>query len=268
MANWNIIRIIDEGGFGKVYEVQESNSKQQAALKELKNLDFSNLVRFQRETDTLTKFNHTHIVKIYDSNMRGSSGYGPFYVMEFMAGGSLRTIMNDIIKNSKKKINAKWALENVMLPVIDAIEYAHTQGIYHRDLKPENLLFTTSQYDCIKVADWGIGKDINRNSIALTVGGLGTPGYCSPEQWFANATVDGKTDIYSLGVIFYEMLTGSRPQIFNNSGPTSTVALPSTLKSSAPPQLDAIILKMMAYSQTNRYQTITQVKTALSVIQL
>jgi serine/threonine protein kinase len=260
MATWNIIRTIDEGGFGKVYEVQESNSKQQAALKVLKDLDSSNKVRFQREIDTLTKFNHAHIVKIYENNMGESGEYGPFYVMEFMAGGSLRMMMDEIIKTQKTVFNAKWALKNVMLPVIDAIEYAHTQGTYHRDLKPENLLFTTSQHDCIKVADWGIGKDINRDSIALTIGGIGTPGYCSPEQWFANATVDGKTDIYSLGVIFYEMLTGSRPQIFNNLGPTYPVALPSTLKSSVPPQLDAIISRMIAYSQINRYQTMTQVK--------
>ncbi|GHT73515.1 hypothetical protein FACS189456_4050 [Bacteroidia bacterium] len=266
MANWNIIRTINEGGFGKVYEVQETTTKQQAALKELKRVDTLNVKRFQREIDTLKSFTHDHIIKIYDGNINGSGEYGPFYVMEFMAGGSLRAVMDGIIKNQNKLFNAKWAFNTIILPVLDAIEYAHSRGTYHRDLKPDNLLFTTAQHDFIKVADWGIGKDINRNSIALTIGGIGTPGYCSPEQWFANATVDGKTDIYSLGIIFYEMLTGTRPQIYNNSGQTFPVALPSTKNTSVPPQMDSIILKMMAYSQSNRYQTISQVKTELTTI--
>jgi serine/threonine protein kinase len=265
MGNWNIIRVIDEGGFGKVYEVEESTTKQKAALKELKKVDLSNVKRFQREIDTLKGFNHTNIISIFDYNMSGSEKYGPFYIMEYMSGGSLKEMM-DKVKRRNEIFKLKWALGNVVLPVIEAIEYAHSQGIYHRDLKPANLLFTDTQPNHIKVADWGIGKDINRNSVALTIGGIGTSGYCSPEQWFANAPVDGRTDIYSLGIILYEMLTGKIPQVYDNSGKIFSIPLPSTVSRAVSAQCNNVILKMLAYSQTNRYQTMTQIKKDLMPI--
>ncbi|MDO9392138.1 MAG: serine/threonine-protein kinase [bacterium] len=267
MATWNIVNTIDQGGFGKVHEVK-STTGQQGALKELKSLHQSNVIRFKREIDILQNFTHNHIIKIYDSNINGNPPHtGPFYVMEFMAGGSLKTKMSNMFNIQKGLFSQKWTLDTVMLPIIDAIEYAHLKGTYHRDLKPANLLFTTAQHNHIKVADWGIGKDINRTSIGLTVGGIGTPGYCSPEQWFANAAVDGRTDIYSLGVIFYEMMTGKLPQVYNNAGQSFNIPAPSSQNhASISSQLDNAILKMMAYSQINRYQTISQVKTAVTAI--
>ncbi|KAA6342030.1 Serine/threonine-protein kinase StkP [termite gut metagenome] len=264
MADWRIVRTIDEGGFGKVYEVKGIATGQKAALKELKHLDRSNLIRFQREINIIRDFEHPNIIEIYDYNVKGSDSIGPYYIMEYMEGGSLRTLMNETFQ-SKKTFNTKLVLNTVILPVIDAIEYAHSEGVYHRDLKPENLLFATIERNYIKVLDWGIGKDINRDSIALTIGGLGTPGYCSPEQWFANAPVDGRTDIYSLGVIFYELLTGEIPQLYDNSGRTFSVPLPSSRNASVSQHLDTVILKMMAYLQADRYQTIDQVYTALSI---
>ena len=261
MSNWTIIRTINEGGFGKVYEVKESTTGQRAALKELKHLDISNVIRFQREIKTLKEFNHKNIIDIYDQNMDGSGNYGPFYVMEYMAGGSLKDKIDEL-KSNTNIFSLKGALD-IILPVINAVEYAHSRGVYHRDLKPANLLFTTIQRNNIKVADWGIGKDINRNSIALTIGGIGTPAYCSPEQWFANATVDGKTDIYSLGIILYEMLTGKIPQVYNNSGQTFSIPLPSAINNTVPATCNNIILKILSYNPINRYQTITEVKNAL-----
>lgn len=267
MARWNIIKTIDQGGFGKVHEVKSTDGDQ-GALKELKSLHSSNIIRFQQEINILKNFNHNHIIKIYDSNINGNPpSIGPFYVMEFMAGGSLKTKMANMFNVQKGLFSKKWALGTIILPIIEAIEYAHSKSTYHRDLKPANLLFTTTQHDHIKVADWGIGKDVNRTSIALTVGGIGTPGYCSPEQWFANAVVDQRTDIYSLGVIFYEMMTSKLPQVYNNAGQSFIIPAPSSQNhSSISTELDSAILKMMAYDARNRYQTISQVKTALSAI--
>ncbi|GAJ16248.1 unnamed protein product, partial [marine sediment metagenome] len=156
-------------------------------------------------------------------------------------------------------------------PIIEALEFAHSKGTYHRDLKPENLLFTTTAHDHLKVADWGLGKDINKESLALTAaaGGVGgTTGYCSPEQWFYNNTIDGRTDIYSLGVIFYEMMTGKQPQVFHPlTGQQYTVPKPSSQNhSSIPLALDNAILKMIAYDLKNRYQTVSQLKNDLFVI--
>lgn len=262
---------IDEGGFGKVHKAK-SDAGQIGALKELKSLHVNNLKRFETEIKILQNYNHKNIITILGSNINGSHPTGPFYVMEFMAGGSLKTKNTEMFKNGLW--SQKWALQNVIFPVLDAMQYAHSHSTYpsyHRDLKPANLLF--SDQSLIKVADWGIGKDINKTSIALTIGGMGTPGYCSPEQWFhpsALGEVDQKTDIYSLGVILYEMMTGRIPQVFNsNTGQQLQVPPPSLFHTSITtkaPKLDNAILKMIAVDGTKRYQTIQQVKTELTSI--
>jgi serine/threonine protein kinase len=273
MANWNILRTIDQGGFGKVHEVK-SDSGQQGALKELiKSSHTANLQRFQTEIKILQNYDHKNIIKILDSNIQGNPpNYGPWYVMEFMDGGSLRD-KNAKMFSQKKLWSKKWVIQNVILPVLDAIQYAHSHPLYpsfHRDLKPANLLFTNQ--DQIKVADWGIGKDINKQSIALTVGGIGTPGYCSPEQWLwfpgSNLAVDHRTDIYSLGVIFYEMMTGFIPKTYDGitGQRVSTPAPPSKFHSSINSELDNVILKMIAYESKDRYQNIQQIKTVCSLM--
>jgi serine/threonine protein kinase len=273
MGTWNISNTIDEGGFGKVHVVTDSVSGQQAALKELKSLHPNNVTRFATEIKILQNYNHNHIITVLDSNINGNPPkVGPWYVMEYMNGGSLKTKNAEMFRNGLWA--QKWAFENVIFPVLDAMQYAHshnTHPSYHRDLKPANLLFTNQNH--IKVADWGIGKDINRTSITLTVGGMGTPGYCSPEQWFHPSTlgvVDQRTDIYSLGVIFYEMMTGRVPQIFNGATAQQLhVAPPSQFHSSIiqkAPRLDNAILRMMAFDASNRYQTIQQARTELTSI--
>ncbi len=268
MANWQIVDTIDEGGFGKVHEVKNSVTGQKGALKELKSSHTINLARFQTEIKILQNYNHPHIITIYDSNINGSPPYGPWYIMEYMGGGSLKTMMYNMFNVRKQLFSKKWTLQNVILPTLEALQYAHSHNIhpaYYRDIKPANLLFTEANH--IKVADWGIGKDINRTSIALTVGGIGTPGYCSPEQWFANAAVDARTDIYSLGIIFYEMMTGKLPQVFNNTGQRFSVPTPSSQNHpTISLELNNAILKMINYEQRDRYQTISQVKEALTLI--
>jgi len=264
MGNWNVIKSIDQGGFGKIYEVK-SEANQRGALKELKHLDVTNVKRFEREIALLRSFNHQHIIKILDSNLAGNPPkFGPWYVMEYMEGGSLKNLMNSLF--SKNQLFArKWAISTVILPVVNAVSYAHSQRVYHRDLKPENLLFTTSQQSHLKVADWGIGKDINRNSIALTVGGIGTPGYCAPEQWF-DLDIDGRTDIYSLGVIFYQLMTGHLPPLFDNRNQRATVPRPSYYHNTISSQLDNIILKMIELNPNNRFKTMNEVKDALTLM--
>ncbi len=265
MATWNIVNTIDQGGFGKVHEVESNGQK--GALKELKNYNQTNLKRFQTEINILQKYNHNNIIEIFGSNINGNPPIGPFYVMEYMAGGSLKAMMDEAFKQNKFFL-PKWTLQYVIFPVIEAILYAHnhhSHPSYHRDLKPANLLFTDQNQTHIKVADWGIGKDINRTSIALTVGGIGTPGYCAPEQWFAVNAIDGRADIYSLGIIFYQMLTGILPQVYNNSGQQFSIAKPSSKQTAAQP-LDNVILKMIAFEPSDRYQTIQEVKNVLTPI--
>lgn len=274
MATWNIGKTLgNPGGFGQVYEVVLSDNSRKGALKKLHNPNTVNKQRFEREIKILQTLKHKHIIEIIEWNLNGQPPVvvGPYYIMEYMAGGDLRAVINDIIFSQKKIFSQKWCLEKIIFPVIEALEFAHSKETYHRDLKPENLLFTTTAHDHLKVADWGLGKDINKESLALTAGagGLGgTTGYCSPEQWFYNNTIDGRTDIYSLGVIFYEMMTGKRPQVFNPlNGQQYIIAKPSSQNhSSIPAALDNAILKMLAYDIRNRYQSISQLKNDLSSI--
>jgi len=270
MATWNIVKIIDEGGFGKVYEVN-STTGQRGALKELKRPDPERIKRFEREIKIIQSLPHDNIVKILDSNINGNPpNIGPWYVMEYMGGGSLKNKMYDMFNVRKGLFSQKWTLGNIILPVARALKLAHDQMIYHRDIKPANLLF--NEQNQIKVADWGIGKDVNKESIALTVSGMWrSAGYCSPEQWFHPSNfgaVDHRTDIYSLGIIFYEMMTGKLPQVFNeNNGQSIIVPKPSTQNHpSISKELDDAILKMIAVNSNQRYQNIQQVINELSAI--
>jgi serine/threonine protein kinase len=120
--------------------------------------------------------------------------------------------------NTLKVQKRNWSINTVIMPTCYAPAQAHSAGIYHLDLKPDNILYTRSDRAQIKITDWGLGRDIGRKSIALTasVGQIGgTPGYCAPEQWFMFDVLDGRADIYSLGVIFYEMMTGRRPPLYD-----------------------------------------------------
>lgn len=155
-----------------------------------------------------------------------------------------------------------------ILATCNALAQAHSSNIYHRDMKPDNIMYTNSTRSEIKIADWGLGKDINRESLALTAasGGEigGTPGYCSPEQWFAlDKLVDGRADIYSLGIIFYEMMTRRRPSAYDDKMIRPQVDPPSKYHVTISKKLykflknytiDDCILKMIDLRPENRQQ--------------
>jgi len=276
MATWNIVRQLGKsGGFGRVYEVK-STTGQRRALKELKDSRPSHLERFKREINILQNFNHPHIITIYEWNINGSptNNIGPWYVMEYMDGGDLSEAMINMFKGSGL-FAQKYALGVIILPIIKALHYAHTHPThtsYHRVLKPANILFTTTAHNHLKVADWGLGKDINKASLGITAAAghlFGTNGYSAPEQWF-DLQVDGRADIFALGVIFYQMMTGKMPPSYNLTGQfigqRAQVTPPSKCHPSITqkaPQLDNIILKMIALKKEDRYQTIQEVQNIL-----
>ena len=210
-------------------------------MKLLKDLGIINKQRFETEIKILAQLNHANIVKILEWNLGGDPpDFSPWYTMEYLRGGSLRDHMDDKFKDSYV-FQRNWSINIVILPACHALAQAHSSGIYHRDLKPDNIMYTTRDRAQIKITDWGLGRDRGRKSIALTasVGQLGgTPGYCAPEQWFTFDTVDGRADIYSLGVILYEMMTGRMPPIYDqkdsNLKRSKVVDLPS---STIPPLL-------------------------------
>jgi serine/threonine-protein kinase len=184
--------------------------------------------------------------------------------MEYLRGGSLRDHMDDKFKEAYV-FQRNWSINTVILPACHALAQAHSAGIYHRDLKPDNIIYTSSDRAQIKITDWGLGRDIGRKSIALTasLGQIGgTPAYCAPEQWFMFDMVDGRADIYSLGVIFYEMMTGRTPSMYDqrDSGlkRSKAVDLPSKYHPTITKELDMCILKTLELEAEKRYQSVWQ----------
>ncbi len=185
--------------------------------------------------------------------------------MEYLRGGSLRDHMDDKFKEAYV-FQRNWTINSIILPACHALAQAHSVGIYHRDLKPDNIMYTSSDKAQIKITDWGLGRDIGRKSIALTasLGQIGgTPGYCAPEQWFMLDKVDGRADIYSLGVIFYEMMTGRMPSMYDQRDRTlrrrKVVERASKYHPTITKELDMCILKMLELEAEKRYQSVWQV---------
>ena len=285
-----IKRRISTGSFGTIYEVLSEDDNKVYALKELTNIDTVTKQRFEREVIVLSQLDHPNIVKVIQCNMGGDPpNFYPYYVMEYLSGGSLSQYMNEKFRSDDQYyFDVKWTISRIILPVCNALAQAHSSNIYHRDLKPSNIMFVDNTRSAIKIADWGLVKvdlasgkvdnsdstsspaiDVDRRSLELTAvvseGNIGgTPDYCSPEQWFASVRkndrlIDGRTDIFSLGVIFYEMLTRRRPPPYDPNNPNlnrAPVEAPSKYNSLISPQLDQCILEMIDLESENRQQSI------------
>jgi len=259
---YKIIKPLNSGAFGTVYEI-ETDENMRYALKEVKNLNITNKQRFEREIKILSQLNHPNVVKILQWNMGGEApNFTPYYIMEYLGGGSLRQHMDEKFSSDERYVfERKWTINRIILPTCNALAQAHSSNIFHRDLKPDNIMYTDHNKAEIKITDWGLGKDINRESLALTAaaGGEigGTPGYCSPEQWFAfDDLIDGRTDIFSLGIIFYEMMTRIRPPSYDNKMNRPPVDPPSKYHSTISRKLDRCIMKMIDLKPENRQQSI------------
>ena len=285
---YTIKRQISSGSFGTIYEILNEEDNKIYALKELTNIDIVSKERFEREVQTLSELEHPNIVKIFYWNVGGDAPkFTPYYIMEYLGGNSLKEYMAEKFDNDEKYyFGIGWTISNIVLPVCNALAQAHSSNIYHRDLKPSNIMFTDDTKSSIKIADWGLVKigessdsnssyntstsiDLDRRSLELTAvvseGNIGgTPDYCSPEQWFATVDEndklnDGRADIFSVGIIFYEMLTRRRPPPYDPNKPHMSRKLvepPSKYNPSISPQLDHCILKMVDLSPENRQQSI------------
>ncbi|HZD34616.1 MAG TPA: serine/threonine-protein kinase [Nitrososphaeraceae archaeon] len=302
---YNVIKPISSGSFGTIYEVllehEEdgvTSSTSKCVLKELTRLDNLSRERFEREIKILPELNHTNIVNILYWNIGGDPPkFLPYYIMEYLKGGSLRRYMDEKFNTNKSFVfDPTWVISTIILPICNALAQAHSSYVYHRDLKPDNIIFTDDTRSSIKVADWGLvkGDAIDKESLELTAvtsqGQIGgTPGYCSPEQWFAfnKDEIDGRTDIYSLGIIFYEMLTRILPSPYNSNDPytleksrrqlqlptfqhlssnQTKVDPPSKFNSNVTSKLDACILKMIEVDPQNRQSSVWDLITDLDML--
>lgn len=260
VVKYETIEKAGSGGFGNVFKVQGSDGNIYA-MKVLKDLNKINKQRFDREIGILAQLDHSNIVKIVEWNLGGDPpDFSPWYTMEYLHGGSLREHMDEKFKQNYV-FQRNWTIKTIILPALHALGQAHHAGIYHRDLKPDNIIYTDHHRAHIKITDWGLGRDIDRKSLALTAatGEIGgTPGYCAPEQWFSLENIDGRADIFSLGVIFYETMTGRRPPSYDNNMKRTVVDPPSKFHPTISKDLDNIILRMLELDPEKRYWSVLE----------
>jgi Tol biopolymer transport system component/tRNA A-37 threonylcarbamoyl transferase component Bud32 len=257
-----IKRELGRGGMADVYLAHDERHDRQVAIKVLRPELAANLgtERLLREIQIAAKLTHPNILPVHDS---GAADGTLYYVMPYIEGESLR----DRLK-SEKQLSLEDALQ-ITREVADALGFAHGQGIVHRDIKPENILFAAGH---AVVADFGIARAVTESGgESLTETGLtvGTPAYMSPEQATATQELDGRTDIYSLGCVLYEMLAGEVP--YGGPTPMAVVAkklsepLPrvSVVREAIPPGVEAAVSKALARAPADRFKTAEQFVTAL-----
>jgi serine/threonine protein kinase len=241
-----IADLIGRGGMGWVYRARQKNLDRVVALKVLppvEGKDPAFAERFQREARALARLNHPNIVAIYDF---GQAGPYYYFMMEFVEGPNLRQL------ERTRKLSPEEAFA-IVPKICEALQYAHDEGIVHRDIKPENILLDNKGR--LKIADFGIAKIVGRKQDITLTGTqhtLGTPHYMSPEQIESPNKVDHRTDIYALGVVFYEMLTGELPM--------GHFELPSK-RLQVDVRVDEVVLKSLERNPEKRYQTVGAVKT-------
>ncbi|MFN0079009.1 MAG: protein kinase domain-containing protein [Prosthecobacter sp.] len=256
-----ILELIGQGGMGCVFKARQPKLNRLVALKllpaSLAERDAAFAGRFEREGQLLARLHHPNIVAVHDS---GTAGEFFYLIMEFVDGVNLRQAMR------ARRFTPVQALA-IVPHICDALQYAHDEGVLHRDIKPENILLDAKGR--VKLADFGIAKllaesEVPANDAApadagLTHAGtaLGTPSYMSPEQRDTPADVDHRADIYSLGVVFYELLTGELPQ--------DPLARPSA-KSAADPRVDAIVQQALEKERGRRQHSAGEVKTQVETV--
>ncbi len=201
---YRIERELGEGGMATVYLAEDLKHHRPVAIKVLKPELAARLgpERFLREIETAARLNHPHILPLHDS---GAAGGFLYYVMPYVEGESLRGRLT-----REKQLPLGDALR-IAREVTDALSYAHSQGVVHRDIKPENILLQSGH---AVVADFGIARAITAaggGTMTATGMALGTPTYMSPEQAAGSGNLDGRSDLYSLGCVLYEMLAGVPP---------------------------------------------------------
>jgi tRNA A-37 threonylcarbamoyl transferase component Bud32 len=246
-----ILELIGRGGMGAVYKARQKNLDRTVALKILPpeiGRDPAFAERFAREAQALARLSHPHIVAIHDFGERQGLY---FFLMEYVDGLNLRQLM------SSGHIEAKEALA-IVPQICEALQFAHDQGIVHRDIKPENILL--DRRGQVKIADFGLAKLMGQPASASAATAekvMGTPQYMAPEQVEHPKDVDHRADIYSLGVVFYQMLTGELP--LGRFEPPSRKVLIDV-------RLDEVVLRALEKEPDRRYQQASQVRTEVETI--
>ena len=251
LGKYQIRGVLGRGAMGTVYDGWDPAIGRRVAIKTVRRLDNDDpeaqeaLLRFKNEAQAAGRLSHPNIVAVYDY---GESDEVAFIVMEFVEGQSL-----------KQRLDAKECFPvaetvRIMEQVLTGLQFSHDRGVIHRDIKPGNVMMTRDGQ--VKLADFGIARI---ESSVMTQAGtmLGTPAYMSPEQLMGQ-TVDARSDIYSSGVLLYQLLTGERPfegglQAIRHKALNTVALRPSDISVTAPPSLDPIVARAMARRPADRY---------------
>ncbi len=250
-----IQHLVGHGGMGAVYQARQINLDRLVALKILSprlGSDPAFAERFLREAQTLAKLSHPNIVTVFDF---GRAGEYYYLTMEFVDGVNLRDTIS-------AHVLAPTEALAIVPQVCDALQYAHDKGVIHRDIKPENILIAKNGN--VKIADFGLAKMLQPNPDQFTLTGtrqlLGTMNYMAPEQIETPDSVDHRADLYALGVVFYELLTGELP--------LGRFSLPSEKSAFVSNRLDDVVMRTLEKDPNRRYQQASQIKTACKSVDM
>jgi WD40 repeat protein/serine/threonine protein kinase len=271
-GRYRIERLIGSGGMGVVFAAKHLDLEELRAIKLMhpgEDQNARSLERFLREPRAAARLRSEHVAKIYDVGKLDSGA--PFIVMEYLEGIDLRALL------ARRGVIPAEEAALYIAQACDALAEAHALGIVHRDLKPANLFLTTraNGSPCVKVLDFGISKLQARDGAAAgddltqTNDVVGSPNYMSPEQMRATRDVDGRADVWSLGVILYELVTGKKPFPGVRAPEIHAMVLerrprpPSAWRPDLPPGFDAVILRCLEKDRANRMPSAASLMTAL-----
>lgn len=256
LGTYKITDMLGQGGMATVYKGYREDIDRYVAIKVLPphpGLDQQFIERFRLEARTIAKLQHPHILPLYDYGVEDDILY---LVMAYIEGGSLSNRIDRGAMNVKE-------VDGLLRQIAAALDYAHRQGVIHRDIKPDNILLDKEGHPLL--ADFGIAKMAGGGSKLTVTGGLvGTPAYMAPEQASGESDITASADIYALGVVVYEMLTGKQP--FTAETPMQVVLkhmtepIPSIVNQvdGLPAALELVMQRVLAKSPQNRYKTATE----------
>ncbi len=267
LGRYHILEQLGEGGMATVYKAYDTRLETDVAVKVIRTENLTlgtmerTLKRFEREAKSLARLTHPNIVKVTDY---GEFEGKPYLVMPYLPGGTL--------KEHIKQGQIPWQeAVRLILPIAQALEYAHENNIIHRDVKPSNILLTEKGQPML--TDFGVAKLFDMEATADLTGtgmGVGTPEYMAPEQW--QGQVGEQTDVYALGVVLYEMVTGRRPYTADTPAAlllkqaNDPLPRPKRFTPGLPDTVERVILKALAREIGNRYQTMTLLTKALQKV--